>query len=163
MRLTKVITKGGIKKVVDFERLEDVWTDENSGTHYLYRCKLENGANIIVYPLNYNNTSIYIPVAFRGVNYDGKEQTANGKYSIEIDLTNIELTREVQVVLLTGQLVWTKKQNKLIAKNASLQALKKYINLTSGKCVVTNSNYPNSEYMCTRDTYDRVVLKKYIG
>lgn len=163
MRLTKVMTKGGIKKVIEFEQLEEVWTDENSGSHYLYKCKLESGATVIVFPLNYNNTSVYIPIAFRGVNYDGKEQTANGKYSIEIDLTDIELTREIQVVLLTGQLVWEKRQNKLIAKNASLQALKKYINLTAGKCVITNSNYPNAEYVCTRDTYDRVELKMYIG
>ena len=163
MRLTKVMTKGGVKKVVEFEQLEDVWTDENSGTHYLYKCKLESGATVVVFPLNYNNTSVYIPIAFRGVNYDGKEQTAHGKYSIEIDLSNIELTREIQVVLLTGQLVWEKRQNKLIAKNASLQAIKKYINLTDGKCVITNSKYPNSEYVCTRDTYDRETLHMYIG
>ena len=163
MRLEKVITSKGIRKVVEFKQLEEVWTDENSGSHYLYRCKLENGATVVVFPMNYNNTSKYIPVAFKGVNYDGKEQTANGKYSIQIDLSDITFTREMQVVFLTGQLVWTKKQNKLIAKNASLQALKKYINLTDGVCTITNSKYPNSEYVCTRDTYDRVELKMYIG
>jgi hypothetical protein len=160
--VSKVVTSKGIRKVVEDEQLEEIWFDTNSRGHHLHRCKLETGAIILAYPLENHKTSYFVPQSFKGVNYDGKVQTVSGKYTLEIDLENIELTRDIQVVFLTGQVVWKKDGNKIIGENASLQAIKKYINLTAGKCTITNPKYPNSEYVCTRDTYDRETLHMYI-
>lgn len=162
MKLTKVYTSKGIQKVVDFKQLDLIWTDENSGEHFSYKARLESGAIVNVYPLNFNNTSIFIPIAFKGINYEGKEQTAHGKYDLIIPLENLDYTREMQVVFLTGQLVWNKTKDSIVAECASLQAIKKYINLIGCDCIVKH-HINGLEYKCNKQTYDRVELHNMIG
>ena len=137
----KVLTSQGLKRVVKDTPLDTVWTDPyGSGQHLLHRVTIDTGATFVAYPLRKSNTSFYIPMSFKGINYTTKEQSVSGNYNARVRINT--LNREIQFSLLTSRIVWSfdKKDHTIIECEAvSLSALKWVAKLTEAEVVVTNT------------------------
>ena len=137
----KVLTSQGYRSVVKDTPLETVWTDPyGSGQHLLHRVTVDTGATFVAFPLRKSNTSFYIPMSFKGINYTTKEQSVFGDYDAKVRINT--LTREIQSLLLTSKIVWSfnKEDHTIIECEAvSLSALKWVAKATNAEVVVTNT------------------------
>lgn len=137
----KVLTSQGFKSVVKDIPMDSVWTDSyGSGQHLLHRVTIDTGATFVAFPLKKCNTSFYIPMSFKGVNYTTKEQSVFGNYNAQVRFNT--LSRDVQALLLTSKIVWnfSKDDHTLIeCVGVSLSALKWVAKATDAEVVVTNT------------------------
>lgn len=137
----KVLTSQGFKSVVKDTPMDSVWTDSyGSGQHLLHRVTIDTGATFVAFPLKKCNTSFYIPMSFKGVNYTTKVQSVFGTYSAKVRFNT--LSRETQALLLTSKIVWNfnKEDHTIVECEAvSLSALKWVAKSTDAEVVVTNT------------------------
>lgn len=161
----KVLTSQGYRSVVKDTPLDTVWTDPyGSGQHLLHRVTVDTGATFVAYPLRKSNTSFYIPMSFKGINYTTKKQEAFGNYNAKVRINT--LTREIQFSLLTSKIVWSfnKEDHTTIECEAvSLSALKWVAKLTDAEVIVTNTHTGLSWVFDNGQDFNSPEVHKMIG
>ena len=137
----KVLTSQGYRSVVKDTALGTVWEDPyGSGRHPLHRVTIDTGATFVAFPLKRCNSSYYIPMAFKGVNYTTKEQSVFGNYDAKVRINT--LNRDNQRLLLDSKIVWNfnKEDHSIVeCEGVSLSALKWVAKATDAEVVVTNT------------------------
>ena len=138
----KVLTSQGFKRVVKDTPMDSVWADSyGSGQHLLHRVTIDTGATFVAFPLKKCNSSFYIPMSFKGINYTNKEQSVFGNYDAKVRFNT--LSRETQALLLTSKIVWNfnKEDHSIVeCEGVSLSALKWVAKATDAEVVVTNTH-----------------------
>jgi hypothetical protein len=161
----KVLTSQGLKNVVKDTPLGTVWTDPyGSGRHPLHRVTIDTGATFVAFPLKRCNSSYYIPMAFKGVNYSTKVQSVSGNYNARVRINT--LNRDNQRLLLDSKIVWSfdKEDHSIVECEAvSLSALKWVAKATEDEVVVTNTKTGLSWAFDNGKTFDSPIIHKTIG